>query len=128
MGFFFLDTGGTAQAFFAEKNRDAVADLYLWDSDEDREKFKECHRAVAITLRLMSCTETIDVEMMERHNTYTKGWCNEFDTGSRAPHVELLNILHEIWRRVKVSTVHFENLKQLKPLLFDLFYAKYSKT
>ena len=71
MGFFFLDTGGTAQAFFAEKNRDAVADLYLWDSDEDREKFKECHRAVAITLRLMSCTETIDVEMMERHNTYT---------------------------------------------------------
>ena len=73
MGFFFLDTGGTAQAFFAEKNRDAVADLYQWDSDEDREKFKEFHRAVAITLRLMSCTETIDVEMMERHNTYTKG-------------------------------------------------------
>ena len=71
MGFFFLDTGGTAQAFFAEKNRDAVADLYQWDSDEDREKFKEFHRAVAITLRLMSCTETIDVEMMERHNTYT---------------------------------------------------------
>ena len=48
-----------------------MADLYHWDSDDDREKFKEFHRAVAITLRLMSCTETIDVEMMERHNIYT---------------------------------------------------------
>ena len=67
----FLDTGGTSQAFFAEKNRDAVAELYQWDSDDDRDRFKEFHRAVAITLRLMSCTDTIDVEMMERHNTYT---------------------------------------------------------
>ena len=38
------------------------------------------------------------------------------------------NILHKMCHKVKVSTVHFLKIGQLKPLLFGIFYAKYSKT
>ena len=64
-------------------------------------------------------------------NEHSKGWCYEFDGnvwGPRAPHVEFSNILHKIYQEVKVSNDQFWPNERLKPLLFGIFYAKYSKT
>ena len=38
------------------------------------------------------------------------------------------NILHKMCHKVKVSTDHLLKIGKLKPLLFGIFYAKYSKT
>ena len=66
-----LDTGGIAQAYFSEKNRDAVCDLFDFDDDETKQKFRKFHQNCCVTLRIMSSTETIDVEALEAHNIET---------------------------------------------------------
>ena len=60
-----------AQAFFSEKNREAVCNLYEFDDDETRQKFKKFHQNCCVTLRIMNSTETIDVEALEAHNIET---------------------------------------------------------
>ena len=67
----FLDTGGFAQAFFSEKNRQAVIDLFCFDNDIDEENFRVFHQNVCITLRVISQTQKVDVEKFRTHNIRT---------------------------------------------------------
>ena len=65
------DTGNLAKGFFCEKNRQAVCDLFHFEDDETRNKYAQFHQNCCVTLRVMSSTETIDVEAFERHNIET---------------------------------------------------------
>ena len=57
-----------AKAFFDAKNRQAVVDLYEFATEEEKRKFKKFQQNVSVTLRVMSSTELIDVEALEKHN------------------------------------------------------------
>ena len=60
-----------AKAFFDAKNRQAVVDLYEFATEEEKRKFKKFQQNVSVTLRVMSSTELIDVEALEKHNIKT---------------------------------------------------------
>ena len=65
------DTGNLAKAFFSEKNREAVCDLFHFEDDEMRNKYAKLHQNCCVTLRVMNSTETIDVQALEAHNIET---------------------------------------------------------
>jgi Holliday junction resolvasome RuvABC DNA-binding subunit len=69
--FFCPDTGGLAQMFFAEKNREFVLELYEFDDDDQKDKFRKFLQACSVTLRIMSQAGKVDTEALRTHNIKT---------------------------------------------------------
>ena len=67
----FIDTGNFALVWFSEKNRDAVCALYCFETEQEKEDFKTLHQNMCLTLKCLSSTEKIDVEVLRDHNIET---------------------------------------------------------
>ena len=60
-----LDTGNLAIAFFEEKNREKVLELYKNLTDHEYSTLKELHKRFSIILRILSCKSSVKDEFEE---------------------------------------------------------------